>query len=597
MSNLIDKGLLITRNGDRAVHLTTAGKLKTIHSGLKDLSTVNEMFKFKQDQTHLGMLHTFDALGTAMGHTNTIPRIMTDMLQKKAVINLEDGRTTFTYSTPITRYNGLKIMRTTSPSEANDRPGLDGTPFPIYLNKAMRQGDVLTYDKEDGIQIIVSEDYDIEPAGDMYKHYVKITQGAGDLYFPMDKLTAGTEYFKITHSMGEFSEDYSEFNYDFEVEELVQEFSLANQIGVATASTLYGAEKSMNGLSGSTKNILDKVLNSVNLFQSSTNKPYDMLVLLDNYVAGETVGVDGLLSINPTTDSVMSLFEAMAVSELIRLETSQMLWAKEGMITEINGYKRINEGLYTQMRRGNILTYAVPGGVDMAFLQKLSDSVFIHNLDMPVTNRRIKLRVGKGLAENLDFIKQNHGRSVLSSPAYQTLMGADKFLPKPPVHGDLSNLTVDEIRIGNVYLPGVGYLDYEHEPSLDYTSGQDRFTNKLYNSSGRSRSTYSGYLDVRDANATNVFSDPNIRFAQPLEGNSSLMASSVFYVKPRRSLHWGWEQGRMNSVSHLVENLSHISSTKSMTTEFWMHARSAAWIADKSAMFVVELERPRLTII
>lgn len=597
MSNQIKEGLLLTRNGDRAVQLTTAGKLRTIHSGLKDLSTVNEMFKFSQDKMHLGMLHTFDALGTAMGRTNTIPRIMLDMLEKKAVINLEDGYTTFTYSTPLTRYNGLKVMKTTSPSECSDRPGLGQTPFPIYLNKAMRQGDVLSYDKEDGIQIAVTEDYDIEPMGDMYKHYVKITQGSGDLYYPLDKLTAGTEYFKILHSMGEFSEEYSEFNYEHEVEELVQEFSLGNHLGVSTASTLYGGERATRGLSADSKNIIDRVMDTVNIFQSSTNRPYDMLLLLGNYVDGETVGVDGLLNINMETDTVMSLFEAMAVSELVRLETSQNLWAKEGLITEINGHKRINEGLYTQMRRGNILTYAVPGGVDLAFLQKLSDAVFIHNLDMPVTDRRMRLSVGKGLAENIDFIKQNHGRAVLASPAYQTLMGSDTQLPRSPVSGDLMNLTIDEIRIGNVYLPGVGYLDYVHEPSLDYSSGQDRFTNKIYNSGGRSRSTYTGYLDVRDSNATNVFSDPNIRFAQALDGDSTLMSSSIFYVKPRRSLHWGWEQGRMNSVSHLTEMVSHVSSVKSMTTEFWMHVRSAAWISDKSSIFVVELERPRLTII
>lgn len=596
MEDYINPGLITARNGDTAIQLLESGKFRTIHSGLQDLSTVNQMFDFEQDSIHLGMLYTFDAMGTRMGRENFIPSFITRMLRNKAVINLVDGYSSFTYSTPVVRYDSLRLMKTTDPSECSERAGLGGSPFPLYFNKALRQGDTLTYDLEDGIQITITEDKDIQPVGDMFKTWVKLTNTADGLYFPLDKMIAGTEYLKIGHSMGEFSEEYSTFLYEWQEEELMQEFTLANHMGVSVKTTLYGAERSQSKFSSRTKQFVDKVIADVNLFQTSTNRPYDALMLLNGYVESTVTG-DGI-TYDANNATIMSLFEAMSVAELTRMEVTNMIWAKEGFIQEINGQKRINEGVYQQFRRGHVFTYARPGGVDIPFLQRISNQIFKYSTDIAVHDRRIHLTVGGGLAENLDWLIQNLGLSKLNQPEFRGLFGNSSLINQPVVTGDLMNLSIKDIRFTDVFIPGVGHLTYEHDPSFDYTPGQTRANDKTTYLGGRSRTTYSGYIDLRDGSSTNVFSDPKfIEGASFLDEGARQFPTSVFYVKPQRSLHWGWENGRMNSTGNLLMELSRISSVKAMTQEFWMHTRSAAWVGDKSSIVLIELERPCFTTI
>lgn len=598
--NFINPGLILSRNGDTAVQLIQSGKIDNIHSGLKDLSTVNEMFDFNQDRLHLGMLYTFDSMGSRMNRQNFIPSFITRMLQNNAVITVDGGNPSFTYSTPVVRYWSLRIMKSTEASECSEKPGLGGSMFPIYLNKALRQGDLITYDLEDGIQLHVTEDMDIVPVGDMFKHYVKISNGDGTLWFPLDKLTAGTEYFKLGHTMGEFSEEYSEFLYEWEEEELLQEFTLANHMGVSVKTTLYAGERAQRGFTTATKSAVDRIVADVNLFQTSTNRPYDALILMNNYINSTVTGDN--ITYNANNATVMSLFEAMAVAELTRMEVTNMIWAKEAFITEINGQKRVNEGVYQQFRRGHVFTYAVPGSVDVPFLQRISSQIFRYSENIPVHERRIHMIVGGGLAENLDWLINNLGLSKLNQPELRGLYGNSALIQQPIVTGtDLMNLSISDIRFTDVYIPGVGHLTYEHDPSLDFAAGQSRANNKTTFYGGRSRGTYSGYIDLRDARSTNVFDDPNIirggSFPNNRGDNPQPFPTSVFYVRPERSLHWGWENGRMNSVGNMLQQLSHHSSVKAMTQEFWMHTRSAAWVGDKSSIFLIELERPCMTII
>lgn len=596
--NQMLEGAIIHRNGDRAVKFGTMAKLKKLHSGLQDLSTVDETFNFDQQQHHLGMLYTFDMIGTQMRRTNTVPRLMERMLQQNAVIQLE-GDTRFTYSTPVLEYDYIKVNMTTPAEELGDKPGLGGSPFYLYLNKAMRQGDVLSYDVQDGIQIIVSEDDDIEQVADSFRHTVKIAQGSGELWYPADKLISGTQYFKKMHSMGEFSEEYSEFNFEYAANELVQEFTLGNHMGVSVGTTLYGGEKRAGGLNMHDRQALDKIMNDVNLFRDSTNQPYDVLFNL-NYVEGETyVPGQGWNIMNDST-SVMSIYEAMAVAELSRMEVIGMLWAKAAFITEIKGHKIINEGLYDQFKRGQVFAYSRPGGLELSDLTRFSDALFA-NTDIPVEDRRFHLWVGKGLKDNLDALIQMHALSVLTSPIYNSLLGSDTRIPGNVVSGsDLRNLQLNEVRFAQANLPGVGMVTYDHDPSLDYSFGSDRLSMSQYGSGLRARTTYSGYLDARESTSSNVNRDVTIqrdRNVNVLGGDDVFSQNSIFYVRPSRSLHWGWENGRMNSISNLTGFAQYMSSRKSMSTEFWMHARSAAWVSDKSSIFLLELEVPRATYI
>lgn len=595
MSKLISPDTILSSNGDRVVQMITKEEFDVNTSPLQDLTTVAKAFGRNQDTYHLGMLQTFEMLGQTMRKTNYVPQLMMKMLKNRAIIELNHGYNKFTYSTPITRYSGLEVAADTTEQEAGLKPGLGESVFPLKLNKPMRIGDRMSYDVFDGIQVIVSNERDIEQKGGYWVHWVKIIGGHQTTYFPLDKLKQGVEYFKIGHGMGEFSEDYSSTSNQFRNEELLQEFSLGNHMGVSVKSTLYGGEVDSRNieLNPNSSLIFDSIAEDMHLFQSSTNRPYDMLLMTEG-VKVESSGSGINIKRSKENTTVMTLFEAMSVAELTRMEMTNMLFSNGGTIQEHNGQILTNEGFYTQLKRGYIQSYAVAGGLEIEDLQTFSDSVFRHNYNMTDDDRELTIWAGRGLKENIEYIKNQYGQGLLNNPTYMTLMGADRQIPKSPITGDLKNLEIQDIKFGKVKLPGVGWINCIHDESLDYQPGKDRFSNRVSMTRGENRSTYMGYLDVRDTTATNVFSDPNLRNAKAVEGEFSLKNSSLFYVRPKRSIHWGWEVGRMNSVSYLSEQC-HVSSSKEMASEFWMHVRSACVILDKSGTFVLELEKPRVT--
>jgi hypothetical protein len=88
--------------------------------------------------------------------------------------------------------------------------GIDGQTFKILLNKrAFGHGDIITYDKYNGIELYVTAD-DILPSGDGFVYTVQIvnsnnTQGLKDAY-----LKSGTKFFRKGSARGEYGERFSD---------------------------------------------------------------------------------------------------------------------------------------------------------------------------------------------------------------------------------------------------------------------------------------------------------------------------------------------------------------------------------------------------
>ncbi len=82
-------------------------------------------------------------------------------------------------------------------------PGKGGTSFYIKLDKNFEIGDVLTHDPMYGHQIVVEKD----PVNSLLSefHEVKLITNDKEESFPIQFLKPGTEFYKVSHILGEYS--------------------------------------------------------------------------------------------------------------------------------------------------------------------------------------------------------------------------------------------------------------------------------------------------------------------------------------------------------------------------------------------------------
>ena len=126
-------------------------------------------------------------------------------------IMVDNARGEYKWQTPIAQdlpYS-LGIIDGVTDAAGTTR-GVDGQTFKILLSKrAFGHGDIITYDKYNGIELYVTAD-DILPSGDGFVYTVQIvnsnnTQGLKDSY-----LKSGTKFFRKGSARGEYGERFSD---------------------------------------------------------------------------------------------------------------------------------------------------------------------------------------------------------------------------------------------------------------------------------------------------------------------------------------------------------------------------------------------------
>jgi len=126
-------------------------------------------------------------------------------------IMVDNARGEYKWQTPIAQdlpYS-LGVIDGVTDAAGTTR-GVDGQTFKILLSKrAFGHGDIITYDKYNGIELYVTTD-DILPSGDGFVYTVQIvnsnnTQGLKDAY-----LKSGTKFFRKGSARGEYGERFSD---------------------------------------------------------------------------------------------------------------------------------------------------------------------------------------------------------------------------------------------------------------------------------------------------------------------------------------------------------------------------------------------------
>ena len=126
----------------------------------------------------------------------------------KNIIEVDNVRGEFKWQTPISQDLPF-VMEDIEP--ANLAKGIDGTSFKVKFNKReFGHGDIVSYDKYNGVEMIVSAEDDILPIGDGFIYTMYLVNNDSYKYLDNKFLKAGTKFFRKGSARGENGERFSD---------------------------------------------------------------------------------------------------------------------------------------------------------------------------------------------------------------------------------------------------------------------------------------------------------------------------------------------------------------------------------------------------
>ena len=554
--SVIQKGVPYIFNGDQVIRFTSAKEVKSIQ-GYQDLPSMESWYKEDPMKNHLGMQKFF-------GNQKFVPQgLFPELLAQKAVLEVNGVGGSFTYDVPIMESKGCYTTRDFS---HQPNPGIDGSTFKIALNREFTTGDILTNDAEYGQNIIVTGDPVIQ-TGDSYEHTVRLVSNDKTSWFAASNLRKGLTYYKLNHAIqGEYGTNFSHVDMPDTVGSMTCEFTLGDMRGVEAYVTGLADKKSFSGAAASTKAYLQKL-------EREVAKMGEIAVIMDvDKSSGKTI---------PSSARIGATMQFLVMKELERLTAQALLYQRAGTITDQNGVVRLNEGLWHQLRRGKLIKYARPGGVTRTHIKEAVEYVFRVNPHLQDVERRIKIKCGQEMYDNILQIFSDEVNNQLSN--LPQFMGSDRNIPNPIQGNDLMNLEMKPVRFTKVFIPGIGNLEIEKDSNLDYTIMQDRFAAGFHGYQ-RAHTTYSAVIwDAEDQEYSNNAQLP--RGSEVVEGGDQ--NANIYLVKPQGEMtYWGYSNGRY-SISKASDI---VSSHKQIGQEFWAWNSCAIWVRDITKFVMIELD-------
>jgi len=126
----------------------------------------------------------------------------------KNVIQVDNIRGEWKWQTPMTQ-DLPYVVEDIEP--LNTRKGIEGTTFKMKINKReFGHGDIITYDKYNGVELIISPEEDILPIGDGFIYTVSVVNNDSYKFLDNTFLAPGTKYFRKGSARGEYGERFSD---------------------------------------------------------------------------------------------------------------------------------------------------------------------------------------------------------------------------------------------------------------------------------------------------------------------------------------------------------------------------------------------------
>lgn len=440
--------------------------------------------------------------------------------------------------------------------------GIDNTTFKIKTSHPFRQGDILSYDPQDGVQAIVSEDFEVVNTGNGYIHTVTLNSKDREAYFPASKLVSGTRIFKIGHVGGEFSTQFSGITGGGTPQKVTMEYRLGSISGVEVAYTEWAnsiaIDKSEN--SHLTEHLLAKAHALGDIGYEGKG---------DTLFYGEKQS-NGKIKVK----KVENLMRALAMAELFNISATRMMFAHGSVVTGINGSKRINEGIYPQLKRGHRFTYR--NDVELRSMMQQAADVIFSNTHVPIEMRKLTFKAGRRAH---DLVRQMFKEEFKGT--FPLVIEQDSVPVKLLEGSDRNNLVYRSFAIGEAFLNGIGNVKIEHDPSLDYDFGD--IVVRGYTGGLNKRSWSLVIWDATDPMYSNVY-DKSL-LPKGVTVDQRARGKNLYIVKPENTpdVSYGTETGRM-SGSNVRSVGRHMGET------FWCYSQMEAWIPDLSRVVLIEKE-------
>jgi hypothetical protein len=496
--------------------------------------------------THMGVLSAWNQWSLI-----STPLLSMTELQKNTIYtNGDDGELTFNMPYQLEGPTVKEDLTSDIPY-----PGRDGQEFEILigdggLEPCFQAGTRITADFRDGQNLyIVSVGSGL---GQGFKYRVKLVTNDKAEWFNKKYLNPGTQYFRISGTAGEFTEDFAGIDNSFGMMKLKHQ--LGGRRGVEYSIT-GNAQRLKLQFKGSNAEKFDWV-NSQS-FMSPNDPSFYMVIGEGN----GKMGTDGMQGIKPGTETWLTYADAMIMKQLMLDEERDLMWARGGVIQGArNKSQVIGEGLYNQMKKGNwvkLPRYSREG------LMNTFGQVFRNRPDIPDYKRKFKLQGGRGAVMELQRIfNEEMNRTANQAGA---VMDAQRL---GIISGDPMSLKVG-YRLGEVYIPGMGWLTIEHNPAFD--SQFSRTEDEPFIGGFPKHSYTSAIFDVTDSNYTNAAEvTSQVEWAKGVDTganiylvrNAAMPGTKVTYIAGRTS-PYAPSAGRGNVASTRFDGSTTIMENQS----------------------------------
>ncbi len=563
---------LIGINGDTAIAFISPKKLQA--SGFMDKAAYVDSFSDPRESSHrkhLGLIETM-----ASTFNRRLPMIH-NLLKDMSVMELEPGVDSITYDLPIEPHY-YECLTAADTSEFSDKPGFDGTLFPLKLNTEFQKGSILTYDLQDGVQVIVDNNIDVERDGDTYTHMVKMSSNSKYEYFPTAFLKAGVKYFRTGHVMGEFETDYMNLSMHMDAPGFVtNEWFMSDPMGIEFSMTSKVDRLKSKALGDLTGYAIDQVRQQAIQFGIEPDMPF--------VIGKPVVGSNGNPTISPNGAMVGEAYQLLMLSELQVVSNYQNLFADSAVFTDSRGSKRIAEGAWKSLRRGYRITYSMKGGITRDHIRQAANYVY-GNSSVNIIDRVISFKGGTMAWYNMTQLFREEILHQFSDIASLGLFGTDSQVNGKMFEGTIeTGLIMKPLILKGVVIADIGRVLFDLDTTLDYMPIADRRVGGFSGTHGMAKTSYSMVIYNAMSNMYHNAGD-KVRGAKTVEGGNK--NSNMYYVTPAGgALTTGYEQGRMRNGSQ-TRNIQ--SSMSGMVQTHWGQHQSSILTLDTTRYVIIELD-------
>lgn len=547
------------RNGDQIIGFMKGSDLKN-RGGYQDWASLHTWYQEDPLKNHM-KLQTFFGM---QGKNKYQYSITNELLANKAVLEVNGWEGKFSYDLPV---ETIDEMTTVFDMSSQEFAGIDESTFKIVFNEELAPGTTVTADAYRGMEIVVSESEPVRAKSDGFEHTMVINTKDPDAIYPSHLLAKGIQYFVTGHGIAEFGTRLAKVRMPESTGYMTCEFQLGSVRGAESFVTGKADSVNLAGGIAQSKDYLEDIM-------SQSNNIGELMVMMDTDTKGNPI---------KKTGRVGSVMEFLTLRELDRLTATSHMFQRAGVIKSANGIIRYNEGLWPQLRRGYVKKYGRKGGITKEHIKDMADYVYRANTDLPVIERRLKIKAGTPAYNNVMEIFDAEAKLQLALTA--SLLGQDRILPSNPVSGDLYNLSLKLVRFKEVFLPGIGYVEIVEDTSLNRMGLSDRRLSGMHQQ-GYDHTAYSLIIwDAEDQQYSNNKTMP--KGTSLVDGGNA--GANVYIVKPEGSyVHWGRRTGRYDSRTAT----DIMSSFKEMGEEFFAYNNSAIWLKDPSRFVMLELDEP-----